>query len=194
MNDRGQLGVEDADRHGAVAHIFSVHDVREVLAEDIHTCALQNSGDVYCWGDNRYGAIGREPFGTFIDDVGAQRGYKYRTPQRVEGLSDIVHIAASVLTVCALDASGQLYCWGDDWTGLMRLPSEDGTSPNVAHPVAIPEADDVVDFDMHFNHGCLIRRSGEVACWGSDYHGAIGPEPSHVPFGHLQVVRGLPSH
>jgi alpha-tubulin suppressor-like RCC1 family protein len=132
--------------------------------------------------------------GRYVDENGSGLHYSFPTPQRVEGLSDIVKLASALTTVCAVRADGQLFCWGEDWLGLMRLPSPDGLAPETTTPVAIVDAHDVVDLDMATHHGCLIRRTGEVACWGSDYHGAIGPEPSYVPFGHLQPVRGLPNH
>lgn len=192
-NDRGQLGTGEVRPGRFTHHLSELVDVAEVVAEDAYTCAVQRDGQLFCWGENLYGVIGRDPQGWDPATDGLE-SYKFPSPQKVEGLEDIVRIAGNRVTMCALRGDGQLFCWGDDWTGIMRLPSVDGTSPNTTTPQAIPEADDIVDFDLDFNHGCVIRRSGEVACWGSDFHGAIGPEPSHVPFGHLQVVRGLPSH
>ena len=193
-NDAGQLGTGEVGPGRFTHHVEELVDVAVVMGEDAYTCAAQRDGQLFCWGDNREGVIGSEPFGRYEDAEGHGLSYKFPSPTKVEGVEDVVRIAGNRVMACALRADGQLFCWGDDWTGIMRLPSVDGTSPNTATATPIPEADDLVDFDVSFNHGCVIRRSGEVACWGSDYHGAIGPEPSHVPFGHLQTVRGLPSH
>ena len=196
-NSAGQVGNGlvrgDTGGNEPITHLPQLVDVVQVVTEEDFTCALEGDGEVWCWGDNFLGVVGREPMGwdPYTDN---RSTYKFATPQRVEGLADIVKLASSSRTVCAVRADGQLFCWGEDWIGLMRLPSPDGLAPETTTPVAIVDAHDVVDLDMTTQHCCLIRRTGEVACWGSDYHCAIGPEPSYVPFGHLQPVRGLPSH
>lgn len=180
---------------GGLSYPVDIHDVIQVEAEDLHTCALESGGDVYCWGSNADGAIAREPSRPYYDDEGNYTIPRFPTPQHVEGLpSDIVRIAGSEAGMCALAASGQLYCWGTDYNGAMRLRSTDGRVPHSTTPVAIEDASDLVDFDTHLHHGCGIRRSGEVVCFGSSRLGQIGPEPSYVPFGHMQPVRGLPEH
>ncbi len=194
-NQYGQVGNGETSIGTGSSQVEGVSDVVQVEAEPYHTCALESDGDVFCWGSNAHGAIAREPSSPYYDENEDYVVPKFPTAQLVEGLPpDIVRIAGSDVSMCALAASGQLYCWGTDYNGVMRLRSTDGRVPHTTIPVAIEDADDFVDFDTHLHHGCGIRQSGEVVCFGSSRLGQLGPEPPYVPFGHMQPVRGLPHH
>lgn len=96
-NVYGQLGVGDTTPRGAAVPVGSLvqKPVERVAVGPLHSCALTRAGQVYCWGDNRWGQLGD---GTLIDrlspvEVKALEGQEPRTgtwshgpPQRVEEL------------------------------------------------------------------------------------------------------------
>ncbi len=67
------------------------------------TCARTSVGDVYCWGYNQYGQLGRDP----------RQHPRIATPMRVEGIPPVSYVALGASTACAIaSADGALYCWG----------------------------------------------------------------------------------
>ncbi|MBN2137048.1 MAG: right-handed parallel beta-helix repeat-containing protein, partial [Sedimentisphaerales bacterium] len=82
-----------------------------VLAGEGHSMALDVSGYVYTWGDNRYGQLG--------DGTEEQR----LEPVRVAGmngqgyLSNIVAISAGYWHSLAIDANGTIWTWGKGANG-----------------------------------------------------------------------------
>ena len=86
-------------------------------------------------------------------------------------------------------ACGQLLCWGEDTVGLL---GEHDVFADIPTPTQISNAADIVDVDLFNDHGCVIRSSGQVACWGGDVGGETGPERRYMPVNELQPVRNLP--
>ncbi len=98
-------------------------------------CRADASGGVVCWGP----------------------GWHYnREPQRIEGITDAVELAATGHATCARRASGQVTCFSaDSDTGEIALTD-----------IAI---DDAVDIAAQHRELCAVRRSGRVVCWGGNY-------------------------
>jgi alpha-tubulin suppressor-like RCC1 family protein len=67
-------------------------------------CFITDTGKLYCWGENAYGQLGAGSVGDPL-----------RTPRHVSGVSDVVAVSIGGLghsQICALEADGELYCWG----------------------------------------------------------------------------------
>jgi alpha-tubulin suppressor-like RCC1 family protein len=86
------------------------------------TCALDNAGAAYCWGDNSNGELGdgsisTGPFGSTVpvsvDTSGALAG------------KTLTQISAGAGYACALDSAGAYYCWGANDIGEFG----DGSTP-----------------------------------------------------------------
>lgn len=65
-----------------------------------HTCALDDTGHVWCWGYNYRGQLGDGT--TTLNPV----------PGQVPGLSNVVQIASGGDHTCALVDTGEIWCWG----------------------------------------------------------------------------------
>ena len=65
-----------------------------------HTCALDDEGGAWCWGDNSHGQLGRPG------------GRGSTVPLRVRMREPVVDIAAGYDTTCAVTAGGAVSCWG----------------------------------------------------------------------------------
>ena len=90
-----------------------------------HTCALLNTGDVYCWGDNTRGQLGR-PGAASLVPVAVSGGFTFTT------------LSAGLEHTCAIEAGSRaIGCWGANDTGQLG----DGTLVDRDHPVAVVAAE-----------------------------------------------------
>ncbi|MCB9754105.1 MAG: hypothetical protein H6713_29535 [Myxococcales bacterium] len=123
------------------------------------SCALRR-GQVYCWGDNREGA------------VGVPAGEEPRTrPSLVPELRGVVSLAASRFHAAALHEDGTVSCWGSDSFGRVSgVPAAFGAKP----PTRVAGLRDVVQVALGENHSCALRGDGSVWCWGYNRLGALG--------------------
>lgn len=100
--DQGQQGNGTLDEKITQARkVVGLYDVNTISAGRNHTCATRKNGEVYCWGENRYGQLG----------IGADDG-KFPQPMKVEGLPFVVAISAGDQFTCAVDIFGRAWCWG----------------------------------------------------------------------------------
>ena len=134
--------------------VLDIDDAIDLASWDYTRCALRATGEVWCWGDAQV-----IWYQTVHEDGAVQR--TTRRPTRVEALSDIVALKAGSKSFCALRADHQLFCWGIDTTGILHTRHADGER---WQPYAVPDASDVVAFDLDDRSACVIRESGEVAC------------------------------
>ncbi|NUO52710.1 MAG: hypothetical protein HOV80_28010 [Polyangiaceae bacterium] len=68
---------------------------------DYHACAVGKDKRVYCWGQGMSGQMG--------DGLGRD----WSKPTAVEGLSDVVAIAAHGSATCVRTEKDDVFCWGD---------------------------------------------------------------------------------
>lgn len=93
--------------------------VAELAVGEAHACAMTSDGTVWCWGSDRYGALGR---GTYCADTECPA-----SAAKVVGLPPAVHIVANARATCARTSDGEVWCWG-------RVSSEAATFCEPARP------------------------------------------------------------
>lgn len=125
-----------------------------------NSCALTSSGDLKCWGFNGDGQIGD---GTRTDR---------REPVDVVTLTDkITSLSSGSGHMCALTVSGGVKCWGDNRSGQLG----DGTIISSLVPVDVVGLEsNVISLFTGWNNNCVVTSSGEIKCWGDNYHGELG--------------------
>lgn len=184
MNDRtmtcrgynlmGQLGTgsaTDADQLAPV-NVAGITGVRSAAAGHHHVCAVLDSGQTRCWGDNRRVECGN-------DSTNANEP----TAVTVATLIASRESAASEHTSCAVDESGTAICWGAAVAGNTsdrRVPTTLG-GPRGVREIRTGRA-----------HQCMRVVSNYVHCVGNNSDGQLGDgsrQASAVP---LQVL-GLPA-
>ena len=143
-----------------------------------HTCAGYLTGDVTCWGDNKFGQA-EVPHGSFAA------------------------VSAGGEHTCGLRSSGHIQCWGSNAAGQTAAPW--GTFRQVSaggrhtcglretgvvecwganeHGQADALAGRFVAVSAGTGHSCGLRDDREVECWGSN---AVGQ--TDVPDGRFQAV------
>ena len=118
-----------------------------------HSCGLNASGGVICWGHNGQGQLG---FGNITHSVGVQ----------VNGLtSGVTHLTAGLQQTCAVK-NGGAYCWGRNDTG--QLGDGTAVSPRLT-PVAVsglPEGSGVQALFSKYFTTCARIKGTISKCWG----------------------------
>lgn len=115
-NERGQLGLGSFADQPLPARVILPKDVLavDVAAGTNDTCAIASNGDVYCWGANESSQLGTEA------------GVDQPTPRRVEGIAEeVVALGVMERSVCALQRSGAVTCWGDNLLGQLGRGARD---------------------------------------------------------------------
>jgi alpha-tubulin suppressor-like RCC1 family protein len=125
-----------------------------------HTCVLLESGDVHCWGNNQYGALGYGTLEFSIDDAADAGAISLGAPA--------TQVAVGSFFTCALLESKQVRCWGVDDTGRLGYGQPgnvgDNEVPDDVDPVDV--GGDVVQIATGNGHTCARLVDGEVVCWG----------------------------
>ncbi len=128
-----------------------------------HSCALTLDGEVYCWGENRWGQLGDG------SAPPAQLPCVRPTPARVPGLSQIRQLAAGGGHTCALRADGRVFCWGSNDAGQLG----DGTTLQRRSPVEVQGLTGVEALALGGQHSCALAH-GAASCWGANDDGQLG--------------------
>ncbi|MFN7003902.1 MAG: RCC1 domain-containing protein [Roseinatronobacter sp.] len=96
----------------------------------------------------------------------------------------IVQISAGGYHTCALDADGDVWCWGLNFLGQLG----DGTEIDRPLPVRVPGLQNVQQIAAGKYHTCAIRANNRISCWGYNLFGQLGdgtinrhPSPVVVP-------------
>jgi alpha-tubulin suppressor-like RCC1 family protein len=155
----------------AIASVYEVDNVvgaQQISVGDEHACATIVDGTVSCWGNNDWGQLGD---GTTNTPANAISGVT------VKGLSGAVQVAGYFLSTCALDASGQIFCWGENSRGELGdgHAEEEGQEqqifPNLP-VVGISTAKTLVP--RGYYDACAILADSTARCWGSNDEGVLG--------------------
>jgi alpha-tubulin suppressor-like RCC1 family protein len=127
-----------------------------------HSCSLDDTGRVRCWGRNDDGALG--------DGTRADRA----APRLVRGLPPVTRLAAGELHTCAIDDAGAVWCWGGGDRGQLG----DGASADRNEPGMVSGLSGVVAIAAGEYHTCAVvaedESAGRVYCWGAGKNGQLG--------------------
>jgi alpha-tubulin suppressor-like RCC1 family protein len=175
--ESADVGDQDAtDRDANDGDCASGHcAVPGLSAGPTHTCAIQESGSVVCWGSNLGGALGD---GSIM---------RRPSPVTVLGLTDAVEVGCGQYFSCARRSDGTVVCWGGDSYGLLG----DGTTPPRLAPVAVVGVTDAVELSVGYRFACARRRGGTVVCWGNNESGQLGDGSFGEPHLTPVTVSGL---
>lgn len=136
--------------------------------------AIDKAGQVYGWGDDSYGQLGR---GSNGQDVCGTSLKCRKSIGRIEGLPAAVSIAAGYNHALALDKQGNVYTFGRNQAGQLGNASTVDSSVPVA--VQWPEAlqaqkGRIVQVIAASSSSYALDDKGQLWGWGSNSYGNLG--------------------
>jgi alpha-tubulin suppressor-like RCC1 family protein len=149
--------------------------VRRVSVGALHQCAESGRGDLWCFGNGFFGAIGhgKQPLNYVPPQV--LPGFSVNFRQVEAGGMDTNKGGSSASFFddfsCAIDSSGVAKCWGSDFRGSLGNgpPEAAENTPQLVQELG----GDVVDLALGGGHACAIE-SGNLYCWGNNQWGQLG--------------------
>ncbi len=171
LDPLGIATTEEAFYSARAAFVAGVQGVEQLAAGESHTCALLDDERTRCWGDAAAGQLGAGDF-SLHECEGRPCS---RQPVDVLGLQGAVELSLGALHSCALNAAGELRCWGSQALGVQTegLSTCDG-SPCATEPLLVQTPAPVLQVASGFSHACALLRDGEVRCWGVNVLGSVG--------------------
>ncbi len=136
------------DSNPSAMPVPNLPPVGQLASESDITCALDQQGNVWCWG------------------------FSYApAPKQVPGVAPAVQITTGQNFACALmGRPGAIVCWGSNYKGCLG----DGTTQYAPHRVSVLNINDAMQITSGDSHTCALRSNGHVSCWGENFSGQLG--------------------
>jgi cysteine-rich repeat protein len=95
---------------------------------------------------------------------------------------EVIDIAAGADTICAVSASGEVKCWGENEAGQLGQGDVEnrGDEPDEMgldlKPVDLGSDCKAIDVDVGGQTACVLCEGGRMKCWGANVYGQLGIE------------------
>jgi RCC1 and BTB domain-containing protein len=135
----------------------------QVAACGFHTAALTDTGEIFTWGEGKFGRLGH----------GCERNQP--TPKMIQGPLTGKHVAQVVcggFHTAAITNDGELYTWGGGEHG--QLGHGDKVNKTVPWLVASLTKLNLVQITCGWSHTVALTEDGKVFTWGNGDHGKLG--------------------
>lgn len=141
-----------------------------LAAGSVHTCAYSLAGNAFCWGSGVDGQLGNNATTTETTPV------EVEGPLGVGNLSNVISLAAGQAHTCAINTSGNVFCWGTNVDG--QLGNNTTTQENVPVEVegvgGVGNLSNIVSLSAGADHTCASDTGDHVFCWGANNDGQLG--------------------
>jgi cysteine-rich repeat protein len=162
-NHRGQVGDNTTTSRSSPTAVYGSFSAGGLVScGGNHSCAVNGSLDMYCWGNNSSGQLGD---GTVIEK---------HVPTRVDAARtyDWEAVSAGSNHTCGV-STGSFYCWGINSTYQLG----DGTTNNATLPrmPSFTSGPQMVAAAAGAGHTCGVRELElGLYCWGLNDNGQVG--------------------
>ncbi|TKS81872.1 Regulator of chromosome condensation [Collichthys lucidus] len=164
QGDVGQLGQgEDVMQRKKPSLVSLPEKIVQVIAGGMHTVCLSDTGNVYTFGCNDEGALGRD-----TTEEGSET-----VPGKVILEEKVVQVSAGDSHTAALSEEGMVYIWGAfrDNNGVIGLLEPMKTS---TVPLKVPMKEPVVKIASGNDHLVLVTLEGNLYSLGTGEQGQLG--------------------
>jgi alpha-tubulin suppressor-like RCC1 family protein len=141
--------------------VFPMLQVRAVSPGGTHTCAIDVTGALRCWGSNDRGESGQTSLGVRASG------------QPVPGVSDVTAVAAGDRFTCVRTTDGRVECFGANdlgQCGIGALTPSSISQVAQRRPAVAAGAEEVTAGQQH----ACARVGDRISCWGSNRYGQLG--------------------
>ena len=156
----GSAGVAEGVPQKVIIQASVPSAMTRIVAGLEHTCALDVTGQFACWGAGGNGQLGTGS---------ANDAYEAAFSNPTGSL--LTAIATGESNTCAIDATGRVWCWGDDEYGVA------GTSGFGTDAVVLPASIGITNatlITVGKRHACALLATGGIECWGDNALGELG--------------------
>jgi len=170
---QGRLGDSVPDRaytqgQATAGPVAGGHNFTALFAGPLadNTCALAVDGTSWCWGDY----VENDAATTTFDCYPSSRCSA--VPVQVSSTVRFTTMTTGLRSVCALDSTGQAFCWGNGYNAL--------GSTFRSIPAKLETGLRFSSIEAGRSHQCGVSLSNAIFCWGANEAGQIG-DYSAVP-------------
>ena len=177
-NKNGQLGNgSTADSRVPVAvntsGVLVGKTIKEVTTGGFHTCALDTSSKMYCWGLNSSGRLGGG-----LTSILSNVPVAVNMSGALAGKT-IKQMSVEFSTSCVVASDNRAYCWGSNKNGQLG----NGSTADSRVPVAVNMSGALVGKTIKQilaggDHGCVVASDDKMYCWGLNNNGELGNNSS----------------
>ncbi len=130
----------------------------KLTAGTTHTCAINPSSKLKCWGRNQFGQLGD---GTTVDQS---------TSEFIDSANSYADVSAGDMHTCAITTLGVLKCWGRNNSSQLG----DGTTVDQLTPMTVDAGTLYSQISVSGSLSCGITTAGVLKCWGQNSKGGLG--------------------
>jgi alpha-tubulin suppressor-like RCC1 family protein len=191
-NRYGQLGDQSyTDRTSAVVVYKSggglLTNITQISLGHTHTCGIDTSRQVWCWGENDEGQLG---INSTVESVTIAT--KVRTASGGI-LRNAKNIVSTYNNTCAHLTNNQVWCWGDGYTCIISCYEY---YYNYTAATKHPYANGSQTIYAGYGNMCALK-SGYLQCWGDNSSGQLANwsttstnYPTYAQLGNGQYMQG----
>jgi hypothetical protein len=157
-----RVRAESADT-AVLTGVFDTGRFEQVAVGNAVICALNESGNPYCWGLGEAGELGTGSVG------------RSALPLRARAPEPLTDLVAGSLHMCGLGVSGAAYCWGLNAAGRLGTGTGSSEAPFIALPTPVAGGVQFSSLEAGGGFACGLEvGSGRAWCWGSGSVGQLG--------------------
>ena len=152
--------------------------VRAIAIGDAHVCAIVNTGQIKCWGNNQYGQLGNGSTANLGDDAGEMGD---NLPYVNLGSNrTATAISAGQNHTCAVLDNNTLKCWGMNHYGQLgqgtydHLGDDSGEMGDNLVAIDLGTSTPIYRVTVGSYHTCVMFVDNAVRCFGRGYEGQLG--------------------